>query len=226
MSSSLYEEGLARLDALIGPIDDGSARARRRAHVLRVATELIAQQGYRKTSMDEVARRAGVAKGTVYTYYPTKVDLVVAAIALEKREHAGEMMAWLDPALSAEQRLRNVLLGVLLMPARMPLVSSLLRGDREMSTLMADLPPELQAEHADSRNDFLGGLIDEVARPHGWTRSEINDRAAIIAGLGFISPQLNDDSARGGVPLPRYAEILADMIIAGLKNARTKGDPP
>ncbi len=194
--------------------------------MLRVATELFGQQGYRKTSMDQVARQAGVAKGTLYTYYATKVDLAVAAIALEKREHVGEFKTWLDPSIDAEQRLRRVLLGMVLMPARMPLTAALMRRDEEMAALMSELPAELAERRESDRNEFVGGLIDEVARPHGWTSTELNDRAAVITGLGFVSIHLHDEYARGGVPLTRYAEILVDTIIAGLRNGNRKGTGP
>jgi len=220
---SLYEQLVARLDELIGPIDDGSPRARRRAHVLRVATELFAQQGYRKTSVDEVARRAGVAKGTIYTYYSTKVDLAMAAIALEKREHMGEVAEWLDPTRPAKERLRGLMLGMLLMPARMPLATALLRGDEDMATLMADLPPEFQVENIANRNMMLGSLIDEVARPHGWTQSELDDRSAVIVSLAIVSVHLSEEHVRGGVPMERFAEILVDTLIAGLESAAKKG---
>ena len=39
--------------------------------------ELFERLGYRRTSVDEVARQAGVAKGTVYLYFKTKADLLV-----------------------------------------------------------------------------------------------------------------------------------------------------
>lgn len=226
MTYPTFEEAEARLSEYIGVIDDGSARARRRLHILRVATELFSDQGYRKTSMDEVARRAGVAKGTVYTYFATKVDLAVAAVALEKREHLGSAREMLDPALSPEQRLRAVILGMILMPIRMPLTAALLRRDHEMATLMAELPPELSQQSVTQRNEWLGGLIDEVTRPHGWTRGELEDRAAMITGLAFVSIHFEDEHVRGGVPLSRFAEILTDTIIAGLHSAGSKGTRP
>src|SRR5690606_5150400 len=85
VTNAAYEDVLAQLDAYIGPIE-GDAKARRRLHILRVATELFSRQGYRKTSMDEVAAGAGVAKGTLYTYFANKNELLMSAIALEKRE--------------------------------------------------------------------------------------------------------------------------------------------
>jgi len=229
-----YEAVLAQLDAFIGPIDGADSKARRRLHILRVATEMFARQGYRKTSMDEVAQRAGVAKGTLYTYFATKNELLVAAIALEKREHIGEVMALLDRQRPAAERLRGWLMAVLLMPARMPLTAALLRGDQEMAAMMAELPPELGARIDEDRTEFVGGLVDEAARPHTWTPGELRDRAAVLAGLAYLSTHLQAEHVRSGVSMERYAEILADTLVAGLCNPRgssegkpsAKGDEP
>lgn len=223
MAELTYQGLLERLDGYIGEIDGSSARSRRRLHILRIATELFARQGYRKTSMDEVAQRAGVAKGTVYTYFATKVDLAVAAIALEKREHIGVMMEVFDPSRTAEQRLRSWILTLLLMPARMPLTAALVRGDQEMAAIIAELPAELMQQGVRDRNDFLRPLIDEVAHPHAWTTSELDDRVSVLSGMGFISTFLQDEHVRNGVPMERYAEILTDILVAGLRGGGTKG---
>jgi AcrR family transcriptional regulator len=220
MGALTYEAVLAQLDALIGPIEGGDSRARRRLHILRVATEMFGRQGYRKTSMDEVAQRAGVAKGTLYTYFATKNELLFAAIALEKREHIGEAMELLDPRRPAVERLRGWLMAILLMPARMPLTAALLRGDQEMAAVMAEAPAELGAQVDQNRSDFLGALIDEAARPHAWTPGELRDRAAVLAGLAYLSTHLQAEHVRGGVTLERYAEILADTLVAGLRSPR------
>lgn len=60
-------------------------KAERSVEIVDVATALFAEQGFSATRLDEVARRAGVAKGTVYLYFDTKEDLyrAVARAALE-----------------------------------------------------------------------------------------------------------------------------------------------
>ena len=225
MATLTYEAVLAQLDELIGPLEGADSRARRRLHILRVATEMFSRQGYRKTSMDEVAQRAGVAKGTLYTYYATKNELLIAAIALEKREHIGEAMALLAPELPAVERLRGWLMAVLLMPSRMPLTAALLRGDQEMAAVMAELPAALGAQVEQNRADFLTTIIDEAARPHAWTPGELRDRADVLAGLAYLSTHLQSEHVRGGVSMERYAEILADTLVAGLRNPRGASDP-
>jgi TetR/AcrR family transcriptional repressor of mexJK operon len=74
---------------------------------LSAAGQLFQTQGYDKTSMDEVARQAGVAKMTLYSYFSDKQALFEAAIARgANRAFAGENVV-LDP-----QRPKEVLLGL------------------------------------------------------------------------------------------------------------------
>jgi AcrR family transcriptional regulator len=56
------------------------------AAVLAAATELFATQGWARTSMDEVARAAGVTKGGLYHHFKDKTELLAAVYeALEQR---------------------------------------------------------------------------------------------------------------------------------------------
>jgi AcrR family transcriptional regulator len=225
MSTEPTRSPLARLDELVGPTDASDPKARRRLHVLRVATELFVRQGYRKTSMDEVAQQAGVAKGTLYAYFANKIDLLVAAVALEKREGMGAAAEVLDPSRPAAERLRALVMGMLLLPARMPLTAALMRGDQEMAAVVAELPAELRDEGARGRSEFVAGLVDEVARPHGWTAGELHDRADVLCGLAYLSTMLHAEHVRGDVTMERYAEILADTLVAGLRSAARPSEP-
>ena len=46
--------------------------------ILRAALEVFGERGFFHGSTDEVARRAGVSKGLVFNYFPTKDDLLRA----------------------------------------------------------------------------------------------------------------------------------------------------
>lgn len=48
--------------------------------ILDAAVEVIAERGYFKSPVSEIARRAGVADGTVYLYFKSKDDLLRTAI--------------------------------------------------------------------------------------------------------------------------------------------------
>jgi AcrR family transcriptional regulator len=52
----------------------------RPAELLAAALELFTERGYAATRLDDVAKRAGVSKGTVYLYFSSKEDLFKAVI--------------------------------------------------------------------------------------------------------------------------------------------------
>lgn len=58
----------------------GGRSARVVSEVLSATLELFAEQGYAGLSIEEVAARAGVNKTTIYRRWPTKADLVEAAL--------------------------------------------------------------------------------------------------------------------------------------------------
>ena len=52
--------------------------------VLDAARALMIDKGYAGFSIDEVARRAGAGKPTIYRWWPTKADLIVAVYSEDK----------------------------------------------------------------------------------------------------------------------------------------------
>ncbi|QIR13920.1 TetR/AcrR family transcriptional regulator [Shewanella aestuarii] len=57
-----------------------SKSEQKRVQILSSAIDLFCNQGFPNTSMDEVAKHAGVSKQTVYSHFGSKDDLFVAAI--------------------------------------------------------------------------------------------------------------------------------------------------
>lgn len=60
-----------------------SANLEREQRILAAAAELFAHYGYAKTTMDEIAARAGISKGAVYLHFRSKDDLMDRLIARE-----------------------------------------------------------------------------------------------------------------------------------------------
>ncbi|MBP7696592.1 MAG: helix-turn-helix domain containing protein [candidate division Zixibacteria bacterium] len=52
----------------------------RRDQLLRAAHELFLRQGYRATSTDEIARRAGLTKGAFYFHFASKEDILMTFV--------------------------------------------------------------------------------------------------------------------------------------------------
>ena len=64
-----------------------SARARwrrrkdaRPSEIIAAALESFAESGFAATRLDDIAARAGVTRGTLYLYFPSKEDLFKAVV--------------------------------------------------------------------------------------------------------------------------------------------------
>jgi AcrR family transcriptional regulator len=71
----------------------------RREHLLHVGVEVLGRHGTDDISIDEIARAAGVSKGLLYHYFPTKEDFLLAVLDRSVAEMDQELAR--DPALSA-----------------------------------------------------------------------------------------------------------------------------
>ena len=79
----------------------------RRAQLLAIGLELFSSRSYDEISIDDIAAAAGVSKGLLYHYFPTKRDFYVAGL----RAAAAELSALTEPDLSLAppERLRHSL---------------------------------------------------------------------------------------------------------------------
>ncbi len=63
--------------------DNRTKRLARAQRILDAAAELIQRWGYKKTTVEDIARQAGVAKGTIYLHWKTREDLFEALLLRE-----------------------------------------------------------------------------------------------------------------------------------------------
>lgn len=77
-----------------------------RTLLLEVATQMIGERGFGSTSVDEIAEKAGVAKGTVYYHFKSKTELVGALIAEGLSPLAVQMRAAVADTADARESLQ------------------------------------------------------------------------------------------------------------------------
>ena len=75
----------------------GTKRERRKearpGELLEAALDLFVEKGFAATRVDEVAARAGVSKGTLFLYFPSKEELFKAVV---RQNIAGRFEEWRD----------------------------------------------------------------------------------------------------------------------------------
>jgi mycofactocin system transcriptional regulator len=87
----------------------GRRRSTTRHQITDVAIELFAVRGFDEVSVDDVAEAAGIARRTLFRYYPSKNAIPWGDFDAHLR-HLRELLADVDPTVSTERALRDALL--------------------------------------------------------------------------------------------------------------------
>jgi AcrR family transcriptional regulator len=80
----------------------------RRNAILDAATRLFAERGLAAAPTSEISKRAGVAEGTLFTYFRTKDDLINSLYREIKLELADAMMSDFPRKKNVRTRLRHI----------------------------------------------------------------------------------------------------------------------
>src|SRR5262245_9361183 len=125
--------------------------------ILRAACRAFERFGFKKASVEEIAKEAGVAKGTVYLACESKEDLFYQAVHREVRAWVAETAKLVDPRVPADQLLMHASRAGYEYLQERPLVRDLFFGHYQ------ELVPNWAARLADLR--ALGhATITEILR--------------------------------------------------------------
>lgn len=81
----------------------------RTASILSAASAVFARHGFDATTVDLIAQEAGVAKGTLYLYYPSKAAIYSAAVIAGLQELAEQTVASLSADVPLPEKVRRLL---------------------------------------------------------------------------------------------------------------------
>ena len=117
---------------------ESNGRQQREEHILDVAAKLLVRQGYRKTTIEDVAREAGVGKGTIYLHWKDKNALFRAVILRAQQQMGVEVMRRIaaDPEGGRFDRLwTHGMMGAL----SSPLLAAIMSGQTDIFQGAADM---------------------------------------------------------------------------------------
>lgn len=185
--SSAAASGRRRLD----PID-------KQERILRAAREVFAEKSFEEASVSEIVKKAGVAQGTFYRYFPSKIHLVGA---LAERVN-GELVAEIEAVLGEGQPLAETL-GPLVRTA-----SRVMERNRDVLTVVNIEALLLRASsEAETRREPYYRLLASVIerdKERGRLDPEIDPNVAARLAGSVMDRLAKDVADNGGVPRERY----------------------
>jgi len=166
-------------------------RQEREELIIQAAEEVFQEKGYYETSMDEIAARVGISKGTIYTHFPGKEELVLAIFKRNLQTFLQGMDAVIGaeptPRARLEALIQFVYSGLYSKQAR--LLSSMYNGV-DMKRMIL--------EKGGCMSDLWGRLVSRVTelleegKAAGEINSSIPTKVMLISFFSLFSPKSYD----------------------------------
>ncbi|HYU83560.1 MAG TPA: TetR/AcrR family transcriptional regulator [Kribbellaceae bacterium] len=182
-----------------------------RARLLEATVECLVEHGWSGTSTTLVSQRAGVSRGAQLHHFPSKNDLVLAAVAHLSEVRGQELRVAAETLPSGPSRTRAVL-DVLAEHFTSPVFTAALelwvaaRVDPALLESVGPLEQRVGRETHKLTVDLLGA---DESKP--GTRELVQATLDLVRGLGLANT-ISDDRRRRNRILDTWAAVLDDHL--------------
>jgi AcrR family transcriptional regulator len=190
-------------------------REERWSELIQVATQVFCEKGYDAASLQDIADRLGLLKGSLYYYIKSKEDLLFAVISEVHRAGLANIESLAAAEGNSLRRLRAVIIGHI-------------EHECRHLTGTAVFLHELQALAGERQEEIIGGehayrgvfrhLIEDGQR-EGLIRPAVDPKLAALSILGSTNWVYRWFQPDGEFTARQIGEQFADMIIRGLATA-------
>jgi AcrR family transcriptional regulator len=178
-----------------------------RARLLEATVELLVERGFAGTSTTLVSERAGVSRGAQLHHFPTKNDLVVAAVEHLTERRGAELAEAVEQLPGGRKRTRAVLrmLGDHFSSPVFAAALELWVAARTDETLLAAVSPLEQRVGRETHRLTVAALGADESEP--GVRELVQATLDLVRGLG-LAQTITDDTARRRRILDGWADVL------------------
>ncbi len=194
----------------------------KRAMILTAAHEVFFEKGYHNATSEEIAKRAGVGKGTLYQYFDSKLDIFLEMHRQVIIAYCDKLLDLIQEENSFEENLRQIVHFH---------VGSLIELSHYIMQFMAETPPmcvehsrggEVINEVKQRIDDVLGKLITG-AKQRGEI-GDIDDRLIMCYLMGILigvahflgSEKRKAQEKKEEATQQRLEEEIIQMVLHGL----------
>lgn len=208
------------------PIPRPAATPRRRqrrkdarpSEIIEAAIEVFGERGFGKARLEDVAHKAGVAKGTVFVYFATKEDLFRAVAQTVLSAHLRRLQG---TAADLDRPLAETVPALLAQAARVIGEGRLPAMMRLLIAESRTFPDLAHVWHDEVVSKVLGLVTDALERAQA--RGEIRPGDVQLQAISIIGPMLAAalfrEVFRDTAPLPDLQELAAQharTVLQGL----------
>ncbi|MFN0140298.1 MAG: TetR/AcrR family transcriptional regulator [Pyrinomonadaceae bacterium] len=187
-----------------------------REAILDATDRLLARYGYRKMTIDDLAKEAGIGKGTVYLYFPSKEEIALSHIDRIVERLIEKLQEIAAGPGTAEQKLVKMLLERVVL--RFDSVQHYTLG---LNELLAELRPKLlerRRRHFEEEAGIIAGVIGDGQNAGRLTTGDALEIAqTLLSATNSLLPySLSVIELGDRTEVEKQARRTAELLIRGL----------
>jgi AcrR family transcriptional regulator len=184
--------------------------------ILDAADRLLARYGYRKMTIDDLAREAGIGKGTVYLHFRSKEDVVLSHVDRLVNRVIARMRE-----IAASDAPPGAKLSEMLVTRVMLRFDGVQHYTESFSEVLRDLRASLvqrRERHFEEEAKVLGGVLREGQRAGAFRRHEalVTARTLVLASNALLPFSLSTQELGKRREVEQAATRIAELVLEGL----------
>ncbi len=195
-----------------------SNRERIKQALLQKGSEYFIRYGLKKTSVEELAKSAGIAKGSFYKFFDSKEDLFLAIHEEAEKKMRTDLMQKLESAVEPAEKLRSLLKNSFLYLEEDPLLLAVFSKE-EPGNLSGLMTSEQFREHYHQNIWFMEELVRQW-QDEGIIRQLDTEVVSNLLGSTFYILLQKENLGE-----EMYFRVV-DMLIECLVNYLSSGKQP
>ncbi len=194
-------------------------KAEVRARILDAGRRIVAEGGYAAAQMTTVARRAGIATGTIYLYFPSKADLLAEVFRLAASHEVAVIAEYADGSGPALNRIGE---------AVRTFVRRAVRGRRLAYALIAEpVDPAVEAERIVFKRayaDIFAAILRDGIAAGELPPQDVDVSAACLIGAfteALVGP-LSPETGTGRGETEQLADAIAGFCVRAVMGGKDR----
>jgi AcrR family transcriptional regulator len=189
-----------------------------REDILDATDLLLARYGYKKMTIEDVAREANIGKGTIYLYFPSKEELVLSHIDRIVARLKERLQAIADQSEPAALKLKQML--ILRVMYRFDAVQ---HYSQSLSDLLAALRSGLLARRREHFAQEVVLLVDVLTTGKAAGELFFQDASTtaytlLLATNSLLPYSLSSQELGSREDIVRQVTHIAELLLCGLTN--------
>jgi len=179
--------------------------------IIQSARELFAKYGFKKTTVDEIAKKSRKGKSTLYYYFKSKEEVLKAIVDLEAEELKSKLELSLKETNSPQQKLKNYIITRM---KAMKALSNLYVAFKDEYLEMYDFINQIRKDYDDYEIGVFESILENGVKDGVFDVNDVYLTAYVMAvatkGIEYKFATSND------LEIEKNVEILVNILFKGI----------